>query len=208
VTSSDRLPNHIDLFVTGLEGGVYSTFWDGSRGWFVAWFRLTDSNFGDAFTIPQGAAVTQISRNPNHIDLFVSGRDGAVYSTFWDADGGWSGHWFRLPDPNFPDRFTISPGSTVTALSRNPNHIDLFVVGRDGGVYSTFWDANGGWTNIWFRLWDPNFADQFTVPSTSVISALSRNPNHIDLFVVGKDGGVYTRFFDDNGGWFGHWFRL
>jgi hypothetical protein len=138
-------------------------------------------------------------------------RDGArrgVYSLWWDDIRGWFFTWFRLPDPHFGDGFTIPPGAPVTALSRNPNHIDLFVSGRDGAVYSTFWDANGGWTNVWFRLWDPNFGDLFTVPSTSTISALSRNPDHIDLFVVGNDGGVYSRFWDANGGWTPHWFRL
>ncbi len=62
----------------------------------------------------------------------------------------WFGHWFRLPDPNFADQFTVPPRSTVTALSRYPDHIDLFVVGYDGGVYSTFWDVNGGWFGHWF----------------------------------------------------------
>lgn len=116
------------------------------------WFRLADANFGDHFTIPPGAPVTALSRFQNHIDLFVSGRDGGVYSTFWDANGGWLNHWFRLADTNFGDHFTVPPGSRISALSRFENHIDLFVMGRDGGIYSTFRDANGGWFNHWFRV--------------------------------------------------------
>ena len=42
-------------------------------------------------------------------------------------------------------------GGQVTAISRNPNHLDLFTVGTDGVVYSTWWDANGGWAG-WFQL--------------------------------------------------------
>ena len=208
VTALSPNPNHLDLFVSGWDGAVYSTFWDANGGWTGVWSRLPDPHFGDGFTIPPGSPVMALSRNPNHLDLFVSGWDGAVYSTFWDANGGWTDVWFRLPDPNFGDGFTIPPGSPVTASSRNPSHIDLFVVGRDGGVYSTFWDANGGWTNVWFRLSDPNFGDLFTLPSISTISALSSNPDHVDQFVVGKDGGVYSRFWDANGGWTPHWFRL
>jgi hypothetical protein len=26
----------------------------------------------------------------------VTGRDGGIYSTFWDASTGWFGHWFRV----------------------------------------------------------------------------------------------------------------
>ena len=96
--------------------------------------------------------VSCLSRFQDHIDLFVSGFDGGVYSTFWDANGGWFNRWFRLTDNNFPDGFTVPPGSRVWSLSRFKDHIDLFVVGRDGGVYSTFWDANGGWFNRWFRV--------------------------------------------------------
>jgi len=208
VNSLTRFRDHIDLFVTGLEGGVYSTFWDASRGWFWTWFRLTDPAFGDQFTIPQGAPIRSLTRFQDHIDLFVAGRDGGVYSTFWDANGGWFNHWFRLTDPAFGDGFTIPPVSEVASISRFQNHIDLFAVGRDGGVYSTFWDQNGGWFNRWFRLMDPAFFDQFTVPPLTRIAVLARLATHLDLFVTGRDGGVYSTFWDQSGGWFNHWFRL
>jgi hypothetical protein len=46
----------------------------------------------------------------------------------------------------------MPPGSTVTSLCRFQDHIDLFVTGRDGGIYSTFWDASSGWFGHWFRV--------------------------------------------------------
>jgi len=131
-----------------------------------------------------------------------------VYSTFWDVSSGWFNHWFGLRDTNFPDGFTVPPGSPISCLSRFRDHIDLFVVGFDGGVYSTFWDASSGWFNHWFRLADTNFGDGFTVPPGSVVSSMSRFQDHIDLFVTGRDGGVYSTFWDANGGWFNHWFRI
>ena len=41
--------------------------------------------------------------------------------------------------------FNVSGGaaalrSTITAIARNPNHLDLFVTGTDGRIYSTWWD--------------------------------------------------------------------
>ncbi|MGV1030584.1 MAG: hypothetical protein ACOYBU_19100 [Dermatophilaceae bacterium] len=68
------------------------------------------------------------------------------------GSGGWFNHWFRLADTNFGDGFTVQPGTPVSSLTRYPDHIDLFTVGRDGAVYSTFWDTNGGWFNHWFRI--------------------------------------------------------
>ncbi len=188
-------PNHIDLFVTGRDGAIYTTAWDASTNWAGHWFRLPDPNFSDQFTVPPGGPVAMLSRNPNHIDLFVTGRDGAIYTTAWDASTNWAGHWFRLPDPNFPDQFTIPPGSPAAMLSRDPNHIDLFVTGREGAIYTTAWDASGNWIGHWFRLPDPNFPDQFTIPPGSPVRALSRDAGNIDLFAPGRDGAVRSTFW-------------
>ena len=43
------------------------------------------------FNVSGGAAalrspITAIARNPNHLDLFVTGTDGRIYSTWWDVD--------------------------------------------------------------------------------------------------------------------------
>ena len=208
ITSVSRSRDQLDLFAVGFDGGVYSTFWNPDGGWFDRWFRLVDPNFGDLFTVPPQSEISVLSRYPTHLDLFVVGRDSAVYSTFWDANGGWFNHWFRLGDTNFADGFKVPIRSPVSSLSRYADHIDLFVSGFDGGVYSTFWDVNGGWFNRWFRLGDTNFGDNFTIPPGSPVSCLSRYQDHIDLFVSGRDGGVYSTFWDVNGGWFNRWFRL
>jgi hypothetical protein len=198
----------MDLFVSGLDGGVYSTFWSEQGGWSNRWFRLSDARFGDKFTVPPGTAITSVSRVSDQIDLFTSGRDGGVYSTFWNAQGGWTGFWFRLGDDRFGDKFTVPPGSAVTTVVRFADQMDLFVSGRDGGVYSTFWNAQSGWSNNWFRLGDDRFWDKFTVPPGSPVSAISRDSDKLDLFVSGKDGGVYTTFWTAQNGWLNQWFRL
>src|SRR5579872_4673192 len=118
VTNLTRYQNHMDLFVTGVEGGVFSTYWDASRGWYYEWFRLIDSAFGDNFTIPQGAPITPLARYQDHMDLFVVGREGAIYTTHWDANGNWDNHWYRLGDANFGDDFTVPHGSPVSVLYR------------------------------------------------------------------------------------------
>jgi hypothetical protein len=148
VTAVSRFSDQLDLFTVGFDGGVYSTFWNAAGDWFNRWFRLIDANFFDEFTVPPQSELSVLSRYPNHMDLFVVGRDSAIYSTFWDAIGNWSNPWFRLGDANFPDGFKVPIHSVVSSLSRYPDHMDLFVSGFDGGVYSTFWDANGGWFNL------------------------------------------------------------
>ena len=204
VAAVSRAANNLDLFAVGHDGAVYSNFWN-SNGWNGHWFRLADPNFHDGFTAPPGAPIAAVCRTPNNIDLFVSGRDGGIYGTFFNADG-WHGHWFRLADPNFHDGFTIPEGAPVTAVSRAANNIDLYAVGRDGGVYSNFWNSNG-WNGHWFRLADPNFQDGFTAPPGAALSVVSRTENNLDLYCSGRDGAVYSTFWNA-AGWHGHWFRL
>ena len=40
---------------------------------------------------PPGAPVTAISKSPNSIDLFITGNDGKVYTSWWYAGSDWSG---------------------------------------------------------------------------------------------------------------------
>ena len=208
VASISRSRDQIDLFAVGTDGSVDSTFWNPAGGWFGRWFRLGDSRFADQFTITPGSPISVLSRHPDHLDLFTVGRDGHVYSTFWDGSSGWSGQWFWLGDTNFADQFTVATGSLVTSVARTPDLIDLFVTGLDGGVYSTFWNAPGGWHDHWFRLTDDRFGDGFTLPPGSPIAAISRFPDHLDLFATGRDGHVYSTFWDGRSGWSGQWFWL
>jgi hypothetical protein len=43
-----------------------------------------------------GATVTVLQPFPGHVDLFVTDPDGAVWSTFFEPDGGWR-NWFLIP---------------------------------------------------------------------------------------------------------------
>jgi hypothetical protein len=69
----------------------------------------------------------------NHLDLFVTGTDGRIYSTWWDANGGWA-NWFNVSGG------AAALGAPIDVIARYPDHLDLFVTGTDGGIYSTWWD--------------------------------------------------------------------
>jgi hypothetical protein len=61
---------------------------------------------------------------------FVTGTDGKVSSTYWDSATDWAGGWFAIGDG------VAAVGSPVTVVARNPDHMDLFVTGTDGKIYS------------------------------------------------------------------------
>ena len=138
-------------------------------------------------SVPQRSVVSPIARFPQHLDLFVVGFNGGIYSAWWDQNANnarWN-PWFRIG----PDWANVPSGSVVTAIARKPDQIDLFVVGHNGGIYSTWWNPNDGWegNHNWFRI-GPDWAN---VPTNSVVTAVARNPDQIDLFVVGHNGGIY-----------------
>src|SRR2546422_817634 len=182
VAAVARNPDHLDLFVTGNDGRIYSIYWDDASGWGPFWFRIREG------VAQQGSPVTAIARNPDHLDLFVTGNDGGIYSIYWDDASDWGPFWFRIREGVAPQ------GSPVTAIARNPDHLDLFVTGTDGGIYSIYWDDASDWGPFWFRI------GEVVAQQGSAVTAIARNPDHLDLFVTGNDGRIYSTYWDPSPG--------
>ncbi|MGH3470463.1 MAG: hypothetical protein ACRDPG_00255, partial [Nocardioidaceae bacterium] len=82
-----RMSNQLDLFVTGNDGRVYTSWWhEGSD-----WSGINDnwSPIGGFF--PQDALVAAVARASDQLDLFVTGNDGRVYTSWWHEGSDWSG---------------------------------------------------------------------------------------------------------------------
>lgn len=135
--------------------------------------------------LPVEAMVKPLRTRPGgHIDLFTVRSDGGVYSTWREDNGGWQ-KWFAITNST---RW-ISPNSAVEVLNRRSGFINLFAVGRDHGVYSTWWGEKEGWQE-WTRIGDQQLA------KGSQVTALLSDEPRVNLFVVGVDGGVYTTHYD------------
>ena len=88
----------------------------------------------------------------------------------------------------------------MTAIARYSNHLDLFIIGTDNRIYSTWWHDTTGWAG-WF-----NVSGGVGKPGGQV-AAIQRYAEHIDLFTVGSDSLVYSTWWDSSSGWAG-WFPL
>jgi hypothetical protein len=193
ITAIARNPNHLDLFVAATNSQIYSTYWDVAGGWAEGWFEVPGGG-----TANPGSQVTAIARNPDHFDLFVTGTDGKVYSTNWDAATSWAGGWFEVPG----GAATIA-GAPVTVVSRNPDHLDLFITNQAGSILSTYWDAATGWAVGWFDIPGGGAASP-----GSPVTVIARNPDHLDLFLIGTDGQIYSTYWDTATGWAVGWFGV
>ncbi len=135
-----RRPNQLDVFVTGLNGHVYTSWYKDGSDW---------SGIGDKWrdiggTFPAGAPLAVVSRKPNQIDVFVTGQNGDVY-TSWYLDGG---DWSGLGDKWRDIGGVFKSAAPVTAISRNPGQIDLFVTGHNGDVYTSWYIDGSDWSGL------------------------------------------------------------
>jgi hypothetical protein len=152
------------------------------------WFRISPEK-----RMQPGATVTALAPRQGHIDLFATDGDGAVWSTWWEAGPNWQ-EW----RPIYPDK-KMQPGATVTALVPRQGHIDLFTTGGNGAVWSTWWEAAPNWQE-WYVVapkyeWAPAEPQVATQPGAAVTALVPRQ-DHIDLFVTGADGTVWSTWWD------------
>src|SRR6267378_521196 len=183
---------HLDLFATGTDGAVWSTWWEAGPGW-QTWFLIHPE-----VKMQPGAAVSAVGRsNDTHLDLFSTGTDGTVWSTWWEAGPGWQ-TWFLI----HPE-VKMQPGAAVSAVWRsNDTHLDLFSTGTDGAVWSTWWEGGPGWQR-WFVI----HLELKMQPGAAVSAVWRSNGTHLDLFSTGTDGAVWSTWWETTPNW-QRWFAI
>jgi hypothetical protein len=137
-----RTPDNLDVFAVGEDGTIQTAAWEVADGNWRGWWQIQSG------TALPGSAVGAVARTPSRLDVFVVGGDGGVYTAAWAAnvaDGKWQG-WWRIKS------LVATPGALVSAVARDPEKLDVFVVGGDGAVYTAAWDhdvADGNWRGWW-----------------------------------------------------------
>lgn len=176
------------------------------RAWFTHWRQGGNENRWDRWrpiltsTGQPNGQLAAVSRASGKLDIFSTGTDGKTYTAAWEsarANGQWRGWWNILGG-------AIPPGGSVSAVSRRTDHLDVFLVSNDGGIYTASW--NPGMANQQWQGWSRIGALK-AKPGTRV-AAVSRGPDKLDIFVAGEDGKTYTAAWDKaqaNGQWRGWW---
>lgn len=164
--------------------------------WHTDWFPLP----GQAVFDRDRQQVVAVARTPANLDLFVVGFDNRVWSTFWTQDSGWHLDWFPLPGQAVFNRNT----QKIAAVSRAAGNLDLFIIGFDNRVWSTFWSDLHGWHGDWFLLPGKAAFDH----EKQHIAAVARSHNNLDLFVLGFDNRAWSTSWSTANGWHSDWFPL
>jgi hypothetical protein len=191
VSSVARTPENLDLFITGGDGRIYTSWWFNGADW----SGVNDNWRSIGGFFPPGARVSAVARKPGQLDLFVCGNDGRVYTSWWTEGSDWSGvndNW-RSIGGFFP------AGARVSAVARTPENLDVFIVGNDGRVYTSWWFNGVDWSGVndnWRSI------GGFFPPGARV-DAVARTPDNLDVFIVGNDGRVYTSWWFNGADWSG-----
>ncbi len=122
--------------------------------------------------------ASTVAWQPNRLDTFVRGVDGAVYHKAWDG-----AQWYEYE--NLGGYTTGTP----EAVSWGPDRLDIFVRGSDLALYHKWWDGS---------QWGPSTTDweyQGGVIASHP-SVVSWGPNRLDVFAVGTDGALYHKAWD------------
>lgn len=191
ISAVSRTSDRIDLFGVAYDGTVNTALWHHLEGW-SHW-----RNIGGNFLLGAGGGVTAIARDPDNLQLFIVGDDGIVYTAWWQQGHDWVGleGWTPIGG-SFP------VGGRISAVSRTPDRIDLVTLGGDNDdnnqVYTLSWHQGQDWGTS--THWE-GIGGSF--PISSFAAAVSRAPDHIDVFILGNDGQVYTSWWHDGDGWSG-----
>lgn len=178
VAAVSRNPRTVDAAVRGLNSQVYTASFDQASGW---------SGWTPTPPLEASSDITMVAPRSDSMSLFALSRTGRIVTSRWTPNAGW-GVWNTVADGE--GMF----GTSVAAVSRHPNVIDLFAIGTDGFVHTTSSLDRGKTWHGWRTISDDSVA-----PGTSVTAVARRERDALDLFVVGKDRRMWTAAWDGNG---------
>ena len=191
--------SNVDVFGIGSNGLMFTAYMSGGA-W--SWGSMNNGTF-----IP-GAAVAAVERNigRRQIDVFAIGTDGRVWTTWWN--NGWSA-WGPIGTQTFTQTNPILalPHGT-SAHSDNLSQLDLYIVGSNNQVFTTYYDwYSPGWHN-WGALASVGLTGG-RISATARIYDIGNWASHnyavqLDLFGVDQSHTARTTWWNNgwyNGGW-------
>ena len=176
VSLVSRSRGWLDAFAVGEDGHVYTA----SKGLGAApWDWGGWSQIGDlTAAYGGGTRVTAVSRSDNKLDIFTIGSDGYVYTASWEPGlPSWRG-WSRIGNLRADVSHTLWQPGEIVAVSRSRDTLDVFAVGADRRVHSASWEQSATSWQGWSQIGD------LSVPGDADVTAVSRRPDRIDIFVA------------------------
>lgn len=178
-------PGTIDIYAWGADDRLLQKWWDGSK------WHPSDSGWAThddgGFRLDSSPSV--ICNGANFRDVYVRGKDGAVYHKFWDGTK-WNG-WFGLGG-----QIKGAPSVVMPA----PGVFDIYVRGMNDQLWQKWWDG---------KKWNPSDAGWTQHGDGRILgsepSVLCEGAGFRDVYARSPDGTVMHKFWKNNqwSPWFG-----
>jgi hypothetical protein len=172
-----------DVFVVGNDGAIWTIFEVDNGPWQQP-IRIRNGNF------KPGASIAAVRRNNRQEDVFVVGNDGAIWTTYEVNDSPWAAP-IRIGNSSS----IFSPGASIAAVRRNNRQEDVFAIGTDGAICTTYEVNDSPWVAPIV------ISGHNLVPNWANIEAIMRNDVQQDVFVVGNDGAIWTTYEVNDSPW-------
>jgi hypothetical protein len=185
-------PDNLVVFAIGRDGNLYNSWWATSSGvdsqglpnWAspaaITTGRCVNTNGACSGRGAPGGPIASIAQTPSALDVFYIGKDGGVWSSYWNLGSGWATEEIYGPSSRIQYGSAVAaPGAGVAATARTSNNIDVFFVGTDGGLWTSSWSAGGGWVT-----WEISGTKGAGMPGAPV-SAVARQPGTLDVVFQG-----------------------
>ncbi|MEP7122578.1 MAG: caspase family protein [Byssovorax sp.] len=194
VTAVSRDDGHIHLVAAGVDGGIWTTFYDDNRPG-SAWTPWTRVGAPALVNVPPNLGPTALARLTTRLDLFTISSDRTLWTVAWDPQAGEAGDWhpiWTLP--------LFAPGTALSAVSPSRDRMHVLAIGSKGEVWSVTWDVAGTPTKwgAYTQLSDRAFVN---VSSRQRVAVALRAPDRLDIFIVSKQGRVVTTSSEGGATW-------
>lgn len=174
LTAVTRKSNTISLFWVTNMGTIEHMLWEEGKDW------------KQSTIVPAGGAagtsqLSVISRREDTLELFWNANGQAWHAWWYENMANWA--WRNVIDG------THAPNSAVSAVSRKSSDMDVFYIDEAGSVQQLSFTEGRNW-----KL-QPIGPAQFGAASQqSGITAVSRQPDHLEVFWVRDDHKVLHAF--------------
>jgi len=201
ISAISRTTDYLDIFTVGLDGHIYTAYWNPHSGGWQGFNRVGD------LKVPRKATVTAIPHAYGAMYIFAVDENGRVCGNQWNQhdpnsfdNGSWDG-WQQI------EGMTAPPGAYVGAGSSSPFSIDLFVCCADEKVWHIYYHPRRGGHN-WRGPWAQLLPAGISVVPSSPVNAVSRSDGWLDIFLTDKDGRVMSASYYYQGKKWNGWWNL
>ena len=112
----------------------------------------------------------------------------------WADNNQWH-NWFPITSGGkFP------AGAPVSVVTRNPDHIDVFAIAKDGSIMTAWFDVCCGW-NREFAVSPASEVPAWNGSTGGGLAAVSRSNDFVDVYVADHDWRLANAYWTSSGGW-------